>query len=114
MLPGEAAAIAEKCPRAKLHAMKANPAMTGLLAALAMDDDTLRTLYKRVRLGGTMAAGQLGADTGLTSQQAVTGLMAFHQVKLVEMSLNPYAVKLLPPVKCSMADSELVRYLRMI
>ena len=114
VLPGEAAAIAEKCPRAKLHAMKANPAMTGLLAALAMDDDTLRTLYKRVRLGGTMAAGQLGADTGLTSQQAVTGLMAFHQVKLVEMSLNPYAVKLLPPVKCSMADSELVRYLRMI
>ena len=39
---------------------------------------------------------------------------ALHQVKLVEMSLNPYAVKLLPPVKCSMADSELVRYLRMI
>ncbi len=112
VLPGEAAAIAEKCPRAKLHAMKVNPAMTALLSALAMDDDTLRTLYKRVRLGGTMAAAQLGADTGLTASQVVTGLMAFHQVKLVEMSLNPYAVKLLPPVKCRMDDSELARYLR--
>ena len=38
--------------------------------------------------------------------------MAFHQVKLVEMSLDPYAVKLLPPQKCKMDDSELVRYLR--
>ncbi len=112
VLPGEAAAIREKCPRARLHAMKANPAMTALLSALAMDDETLRTVYRRVRLGGTMAPSQLAGDTGLTAWQIVTGLMAFHQVKLVEMNLNPYAVRLLPPVKCRMDDSELVRYLR--
>ena len=112
VLPGEAAVFREKCPRARLHAMKVNPAMAAHLAALAMDDDTLRTLYRRVRQGGTMAPSQLGADTGLTAPQVLTGLMAFHQVKLVEMSLNPYAVKLLPPVKCRMDDSELVRYLR--
>ena len=114
VLPGEAAAIQAKCPRARLHAMKANPAMRALLAALAMDDDALRLLYRRVRLGGTMAPTQLGADTGLTAAQIVTGLMAFHQVRLVEMSLDPYAVKLLPPVKCRMDDSELIRYLRSI
>ena len=114
VLPGEAAAIRAKCPRARLHAMKANPAMRALLAALAMDDDALRSLYRRVRLGGTMAPTQLGADTGLTAAQIVTGLMAFHQVRLVEMSLDPYAVKLLPPVKCRMDDSELIRYLRSI
>lgn len=112
LLPGEASAIQGKCPRAKLRAMKANPAMTALLSSLAMDDDTLRTLYRRVRLGGTMSPAQLGADTGLTAQQVVTGLLAFRQVKLVEMSLNPYAVRLLPPVKCRMDDSELIRYLR--
>ncbi len=112
LLPGEAAAIAEKCPRAQLHAMRENPALKALLARLAMDDETLRTLYKRVRMGGTLAPGQLAADTGLTVAQALTGLMAFHQVKLVEMSLEPYAVRLLPPVKCRMDDSELVRYLR--
>ncbi len=112
VLPGEAAAIAAKCPRARIHEMRTNPAMQALLASLAMDDDTLRTLYKRVRLGGTMAVGQLAADTGLTASQVLTGLLAFHQVKLVEMSLSPYAVKLLPPVKCRMDDSPLVRYLR--
>ena len=112
VLPGEAAAIAEKCPRARLHAMKANPAMTALLARLAMDDDTLRGLYRRVRMGGTMALSQLAADTGLSAPQVLTGLLAFHQVKLVELSLNPYAVRVLPPEKCRMDDSELVRYLR--
>ena len=94
--------------------MKPNPATTALLSALAMDDDTLRTLYKRVRLGGTMAPSQLAADTGLTPAQVLTGMMAFHQVRLVELSLSPYAVKLLPPEKCRMEDSELVRYLRAI
>ena len=114
VLPGEAASIAAKCPRAKLHAMKHNPATTALLSVLAMDDETLRTLYKRVRLGGTMAPSQLAADTGLTTAQVLTGMTAFHQVRLVEMSLSPYAVKLLPPEKCRMEDSELVRYLRAI
>ena len=114
VLPGEASAIAVKCPRAKLHAMRANPAVKTLLASLAMDDDTLRTLYRRVRLGGTLAVHQLAEDTGLTAPQVLTGLLAFHQVKLAEMSLDPYAVKLLPPQKCSMDDSELVRYLRAI
>ena len=114
VLPGEVAAIREKCPRARLHAMKPNPAMTALLASLAMDDDALRTLYRRVRQGGTMAAKQLGADTGLTAAQVLTGLMAFHQVKLAEMSLDPYAVRLLPPVRCRMDDSWLIRYLRQI
>ena len=88
--------------------------MRALLASLQMDDETLRTLYRRVRLGGTMAPGQLGADAGLSAAQALTGLMAFHQVRLVELSLSPYAVKLLPPEKCRMEDSELVRYLRAI
>ncbi len=112
VLPGEAAAIAEKCPRARLHAVKGPSALTGLLRAIAMDDDTLRHLYKRVRLGGTMAVGQLASDTGLTAPQVLTGLTAFHQVRLVEMSHAPYAVRLLPPVRCRMDDSPLVCYLR--
>ncbi len=112
LLPGEAAAIQERCPRARLHALRKNPALRQLLSQLAMDDDTLRTLYKRVRQGGTMAPGQLAEDTGLTAEQVLTGLLAFHQVKLVEMSMNPYAVRLLPPVKCRMDDSEAIRYLR--
>ena len=45
-------------------------------------------------------------------EQVLLGLTAFHQVKLAEFSLEPYAVRLLPPVKCRMDDSPLVRYVR--
>ena len=48
----------------------------------------------------------------MTQQQALTGLTAFMQVKLIELSVEPYAVRLLPPVKCRMDDSEVIRYLR--
>ena len=112
LLPGEVAAVAKKCPRARLHAMKENPALAALLAQLAMDDDTLRKLYRRVRLGGTLSPGQMAADAGLNIPQVLTGLMAFQQVRLAEASLNPYAVRLLPPQRCRMDDSPLVRYLR--
>ena len=79
-----------------------------------MDDETLRALYRRLRLGGTLAASKLAEDCGLTIPQVLTGLTAFHQVKLAEVSLDPYAVRLLPPVKCRMDDSPLIHYLRTI
>ena len=66
----------------------------------------------RLRQGGSMAVSTLAADCGLTCGQVLVGLTAFMQVGLAEVSLEPYAVRLLPPVKCSMADSPLIRYLR--
>ena len=112
VLPGEAAAIVRQCPRAALHVLKGSSPLQETLAAIAMDDDTLRHLYRRVRLGGALAVSRLSEDTGLTSAQVLTGLMAFHQVQLVELSLEPFAVRVLPPVRCRMDDSPLVRYLR--
>ncbi len=112
LLKGESAMLMRRCPRARIHALKGERPLAVLLAQLAMDDETLRGLYRRLRLGGSMAAEQLAQDTGLSREQVLTGLTAFHQVKLVELSLEPYAVRLLPPVKCRMDDSPLVRYLR--
>ena len=112
VLPGEAALIARRCPRAALHVLKGSSPLKDTLASIAMDDDTLRHLYRRVRLGGVMAVSRLSEDTGLTPAQVLTGLMAFRQVGLVDMSLEPFAVRVLPPVKCRMDDSALVRYLR--
>lgn len=114
VLPGEAAAIARRCPRAKIHALRANPIFTGLLKELAVEDEPLRDLYRKLRQGGSYALRQLAEDAGLTQEQVLVGLTAFHQVHLAEFSLDPYAVKLLPPVKCRMDDSELIRYLRQI
>ena len=77
-----------------------------------MADEPLRELYKALRRGGALGPGELAAQCGLTRAQVLVGLTAFHQVKLAELSLRPYALRLLPPVKCSMADSALIRYLR--
>lgn len=111
LLPGEAADIAARCPRATLHAMKPNPAFAALLRAIAMADEPLRSLYRRLRQGSAMAS-QLAKDCGLTIPQVLTGLTAFQQVRLAEVSLEPYAVHLLPPVKCKMDDSPVLHYLR--
>ncbi|MDY4138240.1 MAG: single-stranded-DNA-specific exonuclease RecJ [Eubacteriales bacterium] len=112
LLPGEAAAIAEKCPRARLSQLRPNGAVAALMQSLAMDDETLRRLYRRLRMPDAPTLRKLETDTGLTREQVLTGLTAFSQVKLVELSLSPYALRLLPPVKCRMDDSPLVRYLR--
>ena len=112
LLPGEAEAIRERCPRATVRAMKPNPRFAAQLRAIAMADEPLRDLYRRLRQGGSTAVSAMAADCGLTCGQVLVGLTAFMQVGLAEVSLEPYAVRLLPPVKCSMADSPLIRYLR--
>ena len=114
LLPGEAEAIAEQCPRAQLYALKANPALAAQLDEITLADEPLRALYRRVRQGGDLSLHTLAENTGFTQAQVLTGLTAFHQVKLAEFSLAPYALRLLPPVKCSMNDSPLIRYLRMM
>ncbi len=111
LLPGEAAAIAARCPRASLHALKPNPLFAALLRSIALEDEPLRSLYRRLRQGSTMAS-QLAQDCGMTLPQVLTGLTAFQQVHLAEVSLEPYAVHLLPPVKCRMDDSPVIHYLR--
>lgn len=111
-LPGEAEALLTRCPRARLHVLRRNPLLEELLQSLALEDEPLRSLYRRLRQGGMISAEQLSADTGLTLAQVWTGLTAFTQVKLAEWTAEPFAVRLLPPVKCRMEDSPLVRYLR--
>ena len=112
LLPGEAEAIARQCPRARLRRMKPNPLLDTQLRDITMDDDALRSLYRRVRQGGETSPERLAADCGMTVPQVLTGLTAFCQVKLAEFSLEPYGLCLLPPVKCRMEDSPLIRYLR--
>ena len=112
LLPGEAETVRERCPRATLRALKPNPRFAAQLRAIAMADEPLRGLYRRLRQGGSTAVSAMAADCGLTCGQVLVGLTAFMQVGLAEVSLEPYAVRLLPPVKCSMADSPLIRYLR--
>ncbi len=114
MLPGESAAIAARCPRAKLVKLRENPTLAERLSGLLMPIETLRNLYRQMRL--TPPAPQLLAEAaGLTVPQVLTGMMAFHQVQLAEVSLDPFAARLLPVAKGeksrSPLDSPIMQYL---
>ena len=112
LLPGEAELLREKCPDAELKCLKTNPQLEEQLRRLQVTDEQLRTLYRRLRLGGSTAPDALARDCGLLREQVLLGLTAFREVGLAEFSPAPYAVKLLPPVKCSMNDSPTLRYIR--
>ena len=114
VLPGEAAAIREKCPRGRLCRMKENNALTALLSSLRMDREALLRLYLRLRQGGAYALRQMAGETALTTAQVLTGLTALHQAKLAEFSMDPYAVRLLPVekgTKSNPLDTPLMQYL---
>ena len=101
------------CPRAELHVLRVPAAMTDLMGSLALEDEPLRELYRTLRRGGGSSLVELARGCGLTVEQTLVGLTAFAQVRLVEFRLSPFTLRMLPPVKCAMADSSLIRYLRM-
>lgn len=111
-LPGERELLKAQCPRAELHTLRAPAAMKALMASLALEDEPLRELYRALRRGGGNAPRELARLSGLTLPQTLVGLTAFAQVRLAEFQLSPLTLRLLPPVKCAMADSALIRYLR--
>ena len=111
-LPGELPAIREKCPRAEIVVMDAPDTTLRLLRSLCLTDEQLRALYRAVRSSGFRTLQELGDAAGLTGYQVIAGLTAFHETALVRWHPAPFSVHLLPPVKCSMDDSPLNRYLR--
>ncbi len=114
VLPGECAMLSRQCPHARLYAMKPAPTLTGLLETLAMDDDTLRRLYAYLRVHASQPLHMLAEGAGLSAEQTAAGLVAFEQVGLVRFGWEPFAVVMLPPVRCRMDDSALIRYLRAV
>ena len=61
-----------------------------------------------------MALRTLMEDTGLSAAQTLTGLMALHQAQLAEVSLEPFAVRLIPVprgTKANPLDTPLMHWL---
>ena len=112
-VPGELEWLGRLCPRAELHVLRVPAAMTDLMGSLALEDEPLRELYRTLRRGGGSSLVELARGSGLSVEQTLVGLTAFAQVRLVEFRLSPFTLRMLPPVKCAMADSSLIRYLRM-
>lgn len=112
-VPGELEWLGRLCPRAELHVLRVPAAMADLMGSLALEDEPLRELYRTLRRVGGSSLVELARGSGLTVEQTLVGLTAFAQVCLVEFRLSPFTLRMLPPVKCAMADSSLIRYLRM-
>lgn len=82
--------------------------------SLNLTDEQLREVYKllRAKAEGFSSLQQLAGYAGLTVPQIMTALIAFGETRLIEYSFEPFRIRLLPPVRCSMTDSALIRYLR--
>ena len=112
IFPGEAEAIQARCPSAKLSALPPDPAWQNLPRDLALTDDALRQVYILLRKQPFRTLESLAAAASLTLPQALTALTAFAQTNLIRWTRSPFSLTLLPPVKCQMTDSPLIRYLR--
>ena len=102
----------EACPGAELIAPAQSPALRGLLAALDAGDDALRELYKRVRRSPFLSLAEAAHTAKLSQAQTLTGLWAFHELRLIRLTLHPFSLALLPPDKCSLDDSPTLRLIR--
>lgn len=110
--PQELAAIGQRCPSARITAPAMSPVLRQMIAAVTLEDEPLRTLYRALRKELRPSLHGLSHASGLTPAQTIMGLYAFHQNHLAEFSIHPFRLTLLPPVKCAMADSPMVAALR--
>lgn len=112
LLPGEAECIRERCPRARLRCMKANPALQSLLASLMLDRTAMGKLYRALQ-AGQRALSTVCDASGLTAEQAMAGMMVLRQNGLIDYSPEPFAVRVLPGAGFHpLEESALYRYLQ--
>ena len=111
VLPGEAEAIRERCPRATLWKMRENPAWTATMQSLKMDRAQMGKLYVSVKAGQISLSGVTEAS-GLTAEQALTGMAVLAENGLIEFSPEPFAVRVKAGAGFHPLDeSRLYRYL---
>ena len=110
-LPGEMEAIRIRCPRAKLWKMRENPAWTATVRSLKMDRAAMGKLYVSVKAGQIALSG-VTAASGMTMEQALTGLTVLAENGLIEFSPEPFAVRIIAGAGFHPLDeSRLYRYL---
>lgn len=110
---GQADAIRAFCPHAELLALSPNRELSSLVSALNLTDDTLRDVYRLIRARHFSTADALSQASGLALPQVITALIAFEQTRLIRWCPAPFSLSVQPsPIRCSMTDSSLIRFLR--
>ena len=101
-----------QCQNAVLVSPAQSPALRRTIAALDAGDDRYRELYKNLRKSVFGSLAETALAVGLPQAQTLAGLYAFHELRLIRFTQQPFAYTLLPPEKCALSDSPLLRYIR--
>ena len=112
LMPGEAAALQEKCPRARILSYPQSQELKELVKPLALLDDELRRLYKTLGTLSSITTFSLSAAAHLSVPQVKAGLYVLSQLSLIAWEEEPFTLTKLPPVKCSLDDSLFLKTLR--
>lgn len=114
LVPGEAALISERCPRARVLVFPRSRELVEFLKPLALCDDSLRKLYKVAKTLPGAPLKRLAEASGLQPAQAVAGFHILKEMELLDFQAEPFSLTMLPAVKCSTDDSNLLRVLKTI
>ncbi len=112
--PADRARWRAQCPNAALVSPAKTPALLRTITSLDAGDDCYRELYRLLRKSAFTSLAETAQAAKLPQAQTLAGLWAFHELGLVRLDLNPFAVAMLPPEKCNLGDSPLLRYIRTV
>lgn len=100
--------------QAQVHILPASNTLAAIVRTLDAGDEAYRRLYRLLRTDAYHSVAQLAQAAGLTPSQTRTGMHAFRQLGLIELSESPFRYTLLSPRKCSLSESPLLGALRHI
>ena len=110
--PADRAYWQAQCENAVLVSPAQSPALLRTIAALDAGDDRYRELYKLLRKSVFEGLAETALAAGLPQAQTLAGLYAFHELRLIRLTLSPFSYELLPAEKCSLSDSPLLQSIR--
>lgn len=104
---GEGDAYRSACPRATVAALPVSGFLKALLTASFVDKDTLRNCFIQLRNPSFRDLYGFAAVCGLTIPQAAFALAVLQEIELIDATLSPFRVSLLPMQKRGPEESKL-------
>ena len=109
---GEGDAWKRACPQAEISALPMSHAMGEMLSRLYVDQNGLRSCYAYLRKNSPSGLEETARALNLTRAQTAFSLRVLSDIALIDCSLSPFRVSLLPMQKRSPGESGLFRAAR--
>ena len=87
------------CPHATVHALARTAAAKRLMEQMALDVAALRDCYRLLRSATPRSLEDFAYDQGITPSQGAFALTVLRQIALIDCTLSPFSVSLLPMQK---------------